>query len=389
MPPFSKEDIELLSRKYKEGTLTAEERALFIHWYAQLATTLEHSEAGNVEGIKERILQKTYQAIEVDNPLPATAGRRKRFIRKYSYLTAAAVFLFVAAASIIFYVTRPEKVAPVAFVNGGVVPGSDKAILTLGNGKTIDLTSAPDGQLATDNNIVLMKQKGGQVQFAGDAQASGGPVTIEYNTIQIPKGGQWKLLLQDGTKVWLNAASSLKFPTSFTGKTREIFLEGEGYFEIAKDISHPFIVHTIHQRVEVLGTHFNVNAYTEDSNTQTTLLEGEVKINGTALLRPGQKAVINGSSLKIQEADIDQAIAWKEGNFIFNGEDLAGIMRQVSRWYNVDVKFQSPELKEITFSGSVSRSISFASLIHRLSLTKEVSFKTEDNTIIVQPYTPD
>lgn len=385
MHPFSNEEIELLSRKYKEGTLTPEEETRFIQWYSQLVPQLEHSEAANVAGIKERILQKTYKAIGVDQPLPALPGRQRRFTQKYAYL-ATAILFFTFGISVLYYMVRIKSAIPAMAIKTSVVPGSDKAILVLGNGKTIDLTAAPNGNLSIDGGTVLTKQKAGEVEFAIGGKASGRTLTNQYNAIQIPKGGQWKLTLQDGTKVWLNAATFLRFPTTFTGKTREIYLEGEGYFEIAQDVAHPFIVHAGSQTVEVLGTHFNINAYKEEKTTQTTLLEGAVSVNGSSRLMPGQKAVSSGNSLKVESADVEQVIAWKEGRFIFGGEDLAGIMRQVSRWYNVEVKFESPELKAITFSGSVSRSIPFPTLIHRLSMTKEVSFTMKNNTVIVQPY---
>ncbi|BAV06956.1 FecR family protein [Filimonas lacunae] len=384
MHPFSQEEIELLSRKYKEGTLTVEERIRFTQWYAQLTTTLEHSGAENTADIKERIFKNTYAAIHAGEQLPQQVNGPKGLLVRYRYVTAAAVLLLLAVA-VVYYIIPPKTDVDAALVKAHVMPGSDKAILTLANGKVIDLTTAPEGELAIDNNAVVKKQKGGEVHFSGTGQGAGTTANV-YNTIHIPKGGQWKLVLNDGTKVWLNAATSLKFPAAFAGKNREIFLEGEGYFEVAENVAHPFIVHTGHQTIEVLGTHFNVNAYTEESNTQTTLLEGSVRINGSALLTPGQKGVSNGYALEVQNADVEQAVAWKEGNFMFNGEDLAGIMRQISRWYKVDVRFQSPELKEITFSGSISRSVPFDKLIHRLSLTKEVSFTIENNTIIVQPY---
>jgi transmembrane sensor len=211
---------------------------------------------------------------------------------------------------------------------------------------------------------------------------------VVYNTISTPRGGQYQLMLADGSKVWLNAASSLRFPASFVGKERKVELLGEAYFEVAKNAKMPFKVKVNGMEVEVLGTHFNINSYENESTIRTTLLEGSVKINknnSSSLLKPGQQAQMNkaGEIKIINDADVEEAIAWKEGKFQFDRADIHDIMRQLTRWYDVDVEYKGTVSSH--FGGTISRDVNLSQVLNMLHLTGEVKFQVEDRKVVVMP----
>lgn len=274
------------------------------------------------------------------------------------------------------------KIQPVEGIeNNDITPGGDKAILTLADGSKIMLDSAHNGDLANQGNVKVIKING-QLAYKG----TGTSAEVLYNTISTPRGGQYQLLLADGSKVWLNAASSLRFPASFTGKERLVELTGEGYFEIAKNENQPFKVDIAGKGVvEVLGTHFNINAYSDEASIKTTLLEGRVKVaasgGATVLLKPGEQAQINGGIKLVNDVDTDEIIAWKAGLFQFNRADVVSIMRQVSRWYNVDVVFEGPVSMK-SFSGIVSRSNNISEVL-KIMEKAGVKFKINGNRITV------
>lgn len=227
-----------------------------------------------------------------------------------------------------------------------------------------------------------------------------------YNTIATPKGGQYQVRLPDGSKVWLNAASSLKYLASFSAwNERKVELSGEAYFEVAKDKDHPFVVKTENQEVIVLGTHFNINSYKDEPATKTTLLEGSVRVSllGTTstastinttqkiskgkpaeiILKPGEQATLIGNNIRVSPQNAEDAIAWKDGYFMFNNESLESVMRKISRWYNLDVVFADASIKNQTFYGRMSRFSKVSQVLKSLALTREVKFELKDNTIHV------
>ena len=247
-----------------------------------------------------------------------------------------------------------------------IKPGSDKAVLTLADGSTIMLQDAQNGAIAQQGSANVVKLNGKL-----DYNASGSQTPeILYNTIATPRGGQYEVQLPDGTHVWLNAASSLRFPTAFTGINREVELTGEAFFEVAKNKSIPFVVNVQHNKVTVLGTHFNINAYSDEKSINTTLLEGSVKFNAglqEKLLKPGQQSVFTPATaaLTVKPVDINQVIAWKNGFFEFDNTDLATIMRQISRWYDVDISYQTRDSKSL-FGGGISRKLNLSEVLHLL-----------------------
>lgn len=300
----------------------------------------------------------------------------------------AAVLLLFAGA--IFFKIHTEKQDLAADVR----PGGNKAILTLADGSKIILDQAGEGNLAQQAGVQIVKTTNGQLVYSIKETAGSGKGTASNltNTISTPRGGQYQVNLPDGTRVWLNAASSLKFPLSFAGlKERKVELKGEAYFEVEKDASKPFVVQSDQQIVQVLGTHFNINSYGDEPDTKTTLLEGAVKVtavNGTkaeqAFLKPGQQAQINSASTHVNVVRVDPMveIAWKNGQFFFENESIENIMKQISRWYDVEVIYED-EMAGKTVWGSVTRYTNVSKVLSILELTGGIHFKIEGRRIIV------
>jgi len=271
-----------------------------------------------------------------------------------------------------------------------ILPGGNNAVLTLANGKSINLNQAANGKLRVTAGITVTKQQDGQLVYTVQNNDGKGEYSNELNTVTTPKGGQYQINLPDGTKVWLNAATSLQFPVSFEAvRKREVTLIGEAYFEVAKN-SKPFVVATQNQQVSVLGTHFSVNSYPNENTTKTTLLEGSVVVSLTGInaserrLKPNQQSVILNGTLKVKEVDAEEAIDWKNGYFIFNNESLESIMRKVSRWYDVDITVSADEkLMQKEFSGTVSRFSEVGDVLEMLELTDGVHFKVKERRIII------
>lgn len=266
-------------------------------------------------------------------------------------------------------------------------PGGNKAVLTLSDGSEIILDSAKNGNLGSQGNSEIIKSKTGELIYnAGSGKAVN---AIVFNTVTTPKGGQYHIVLPDGSGVWLNAASSLKFPTSFTGKERRVEITGEVYFEVMHNAKMPFIVKINETEVAVLGTHFNVMAYPDEKTIKTTLLEGSVKVSRagkSATLSPGQQASITNSLDNIRvlaNVDTEKEMAWKNGYFQFENENLESIMRQVSRWYDVDVNYDGNMSKE-HFTGRLPRNANVSKVLKILSLSG-VKFRIENKTINVTP----
>lgn len=304
------------------------------------------------------------------------------------WLRVAAVLLF--CMGVLFFATRTQKTGLLA----DVAPGGNKATLTLADGSKILLDAAVKGNLVKQSGVLVTKTSDGQLVYTIEEQIShkNSGTKSQTNTISTPRGGQYQINLPDGTMVWLNAASELKFPLSFAAlKERRVKLTGEAYFEVKKDAAKPFIVQSDKQTVEVLGTHFNISSYTDDARVKTTLLEGAVKVrklNGAAseeaVLRPGQQAQIGPASGKIEVLKVDPAteVAWKKGEFFFENEPIENIMREVSRWYDVDIVYKD-DFSGKTVWGSVTRYGNVSKVLAILELTGEIHFKIEGRRIIV------
>jgi transmembrane sensor len=266
---------------------------------------------------------------------------------------------------------------------------TEHVVLTLSNGKKIILDQTVNGQITEDNNTVISKVNGGQVVYnLSDLNiGNSGDGKLVYNTISTPVGKNYQLILADGTRVWLNAMSSLKFPVTFTDKERNVELIGEGYFEVARDKAKPFMVAAKNMKIQVLGTHFNVSAYPEDNLVEASLVEGAIKAdngNSSILLKPGQQAILrNGSSqINMQSFNSEEVTDWKNGYFIFRNEPIDEIMKKISRWYNIDVKYQGV-MSEEAFGGKYLKSNSLSELLSSLELTGTVKFKIDGRRVTV------
>lgn len=304
---------------------------------------------------------------------------------------AAAVLVFALLGTGYFIYSPPssQQQSLLAGEKHVIQPGGNKAMLILSDGSRILLDSAANGLLARQQHTIVNKDQDGRLVYRlTDTEHITGPP--EMNTVSTPRGGQYQVMLPDGTSVWLNAASSIRFPSSFTGNERRLELSGEAYFEVARDEKRPFLVSSGTQTVEVLGTHFNISAYQDDPLIKTTLIEGAVKVvehisGRSEFLRPGQEAAIaEAGQITLTDAIPGQATAWKEGKFTFNGESIEQIMRRIARWYDVEVIFQG-NVGEAYFTGSVSRFADVTDVLRKLELTGTVHFKIEERRIIVMP----
>jgi ferric-dicitrate binding protein FerR (iron transport regulator) len=303
---------------------------------------------------------------------------------------AAAVVLMVSAATIFWIQQRAQKTvtAPptMAAVSNALTPGSNKAILTLSNGSSILLDSAANGRLAQQGSSSVVKLANGQLSYQRNGAMSDGDIL--YNTMSTPRGGQYKVILPDGTLVWLNASSSVRYPTAFHGKERKVEVKGEAYFEVVHNAQQPFKVVVNGVAVDVLGTHFNVNGYGDEAATRITLLEGSVKISkglSSAMLKPGQQVMVAAdNNIRFNNGvDVEEAIAWKNGLFWFNGVDLPGIMRQLSRWYDIEVQYEGA-IPQRHFTGHVFRDLKLSEVLNILALS-HVHFRLEGKKLIVTP----
>ncbi|WP_354374850.1 FecR family protein [Pedobacter africanus] len=268
-----------------------------------------------------------------------------------------------------------------------IAPGKQGATLTLASGTTIKLSDTQNGELAKQAGVTITKTKEGQLVY--EIKPSTGVSTDlgAVNTLTTARGETYKVKLPDGTEVWLNAASSIRYAANLleSGK-RKVSLQGEAYFQVAKDKAHPFVVKSGNQEVEVLGTQFNINAY-KSTNTKTTLLEGSVKLAYNAqqkILLPNQQATTGKGDIAVKDIDGEFAVAWKNGFFMFDSERLEDIMEKLSRWYNVEVEFTEPALKNMTFFGTVSKSENISKVLKALERTKSVTFIVENNKVIIK-----
>jgi transmembrane sensor len=384
---MEKQRIAYLYQQYMNGTASAEEQE---EWAVLLNNT------GVQKDIQE-IVDASYYSMP-DHEMKDLEGNRSEEI--FNHITGvsaqpvkrtlwprmavAASFFIVLSAGIWFYHTESGKGQSGSNqIINDIAPGKNTAKLTLANGKSIDLSDQKTGLVVHAASFAY--NDGTAVPQTASEKEMESTEALSLNT---PRGGTYQVVLSDGTKVWLNAASSLKFPATFSNSAgnRLVELTGEAYFEVAKDRKHPFIVKTARQEVEVLGTHFNINSYTDTGVSTTTLLEGSVHLSGTGLndnLKPGQKAILDASHhLRIEPANLKEAVAWKNGYFRFNAARIDEVMVTLARWYNIEVVFEGP-VSEEKFSGHISRNIKISEVLNMLSYSKAVKFKVEGRRVTV------
>ena len=382
---MTREEYNSLYEKYLAGNCSEKEQAELENYQDSLELQEQRWDVrtmGNSEEIK--------QAIQEDLNYSIQEHSKYRIFRIRAWQSAAAAILILLIAGIYYYQSSPEPVlvkTEIPRFKNDILPGNNKAILTLDDGSKIDLDDAKTGILASESNIDIKKTGTGQLEYTAGTQSV---KTVKYNILSTPMGGEYQLVLPDGSKVWLNSGSTLRFPTAFIGSERIVELKGEAYFDIAKNPKMPFLVRTNNAMdIKVLGTQFNVMAYDDEKNINTTLIEGSVEVlkgSGTTMLKPGQEAILNRGSgnIKVAQADLEQAIAWKNGYFIFYNENIESIMRKVSRWYNVDIVYQG-NLNNKDFVGTISRNKNVSELLKMLELTGAIHFSIDGRRITVMP----
>ncbi|NQX39129.1 FecR protein [Pedobacter steynii] len=370
--------LEDLAHRYLMGTLSKEEQQEFDHWFNttnEEPIAVPEALAEDKEAHRLAILKKIRKELDAEAPRKITLWRN---------IAAAAAVVFVVGLTALFYLKYQQRPEPGStdLLASDIAPGKNAATLTLADGKKIVLSALKDGKLLTQAGVEIEKRADGQLIYK--QKHPGTTVKPEYNTLTTSRGEQYQVFLPDGSKVWLNAASSVKFPLSFGAlKERRVYLTGEAYFEVSKDKLRPFRVVSEQQVVTVYGTHFNINSYGDEAAVKTTLLEGSVDVNGT-LLKPNQQAVLAGGKINVIPVRVENVVAWKNGYFRFSSESLESIMRKVSRWYDVEVEFQNPSLKNVEFGGVVTRYTTISKVLEMLELTEEASFELKGKTIIVK-----
>lgn len=360
-----------LIRRYRDNKASQEELDVFFHLISKGELNEELEEVMNEKALADEDKQRA---------IP---------LYKRSWLrVAAAVLLFtISAISCIIYSKQgnPQVTAQSKPAVQDIAPGGDKAILQLADGSTIVLESTPNDSIVKQGNASIVKKD----NLLAYNVVNENSTEILFNRVTTPRGGQYQLVLADGSKIWLNAASSIHFPTAFTGRQRKVEVTGEAYFEVAKNASMPFIVVVDGKsEVEVLGTHFNINSYADEATVNTTLLEGSVNVksNGESrIITPGQQAQINsnGQIALNKEPDIEQVMAWKNGLFNFKGESIENIMRQLARWYNFSVQYEESITEK--FYVKVDRNTNISNIFKILETTGGVHFKIEGKKITVKP----
>jgi transmembrane sensor len=374
-----------LANKVAGGLANEQELSLYSNYINQFKGNSEWNSQlmGNEAEAKNELFNKIHTGLTV-KAIP--------FYQKttFKYLIAACIALVVTAIGAVFYsnnlnsLKNKNKIA----LENDVAPGGNNAVLTLADGSQVLLNDTDNGKIIEEKGISITKAKDGQLIYRiidrGANSTSNTEQVIAYNTITTPRGGQYQVLLPDGTQVWLNASSSIKFPTYFSAKQRNVTLTGEAYFEVSKDKTKSFVVNVDEMSVEVLGTHFDVMAYKDEESINTTLLEGSVKVtknNESRILKPGQQAKVKGG-IQVVEAAAD-VLAWKNGLTSFIDADIRTIMRQVARWYDVEVKYEG-DIPRRLFTGEISRKANLSELIKIIKLSN-IQLKLEGNVITVMP----
>lgn len=363
-----------LAQKQLQGTISPDESVELAEWLA-------HDDGQQLEVPPAMAESRDLHEKKLLGAIEHSIGwKRSARIRAFRLTAAAASVLLIVTLG--WWLTKQPSspITPTAVNNNNGSPGGNRAVLTLGNGTQIVLDSAGNGTLFNQGGIHCIKLDSGSLAY----NAGGDPEEVQIHTLSTPVGGQFRIALSDGTNVWLNAASSLKFPSSFKGQERSVEITGEAYFEVAADKGKPFKVAFNGSSVEVLGTHFNVMAYPDEAKSKVTLLEGSVAISnqsGRQLLKPGMQAFV-GNTITTSKANIEEAVAWKNGLFIFDNEDIHSIMRKLSRWYDVKPIYTTG-MPGLTFSGTVSRYGNVSGVLSMLEMTESVQFNLKGGTIEV------
>lgn len=406
--------IASLLYKRLSGTITSDEDVALQNWLKEnsaneaFAQQLEEDDFTKdlarrsplqLSGLREELYAKIQQATGIEKSLsmgeakvvPMQADRHSRksalVYMRSNFVRVAVVLLILAGACALWIFFQQDhtsgRTVKTIAVKNEIPPGGNRATLTLSDGSAITLDSASIGTIAQQGNVAISKSAAGTVQY----NAKGSGAALAMNTLRTPKGGQYKLVLPDGSKVWLNAASSITFPTQFASRERKVTITGEAYFEIAADAARPFYVTAKETDVKVLGTSFNINAYDDEPAIATTLLTGAVMVNVSThsqRLQPGQQAnTKRGELLLKKNIDIDAVVAWKEGYFNFEDMRLEAVMRQLERWYDIEVAYDGA-IHNIAFYGKLSKDLTLQETLEGMAKTG-LHFRLEGRRLIVTP----
>lgn len=384
-------EVQLLLEKYKQGSITAAEleRLQELSQQPEVAALIKADidtllrQGAPDSGWQPADHPEIVAHILAQPTLKATRPSRNR------WLLAAACLAALAIGGGAYLYQHQRQPVVIAKQVKPIQPGSNKAMLVLADGSTLPLDSAHLGEIAQQGDARI-HNNGEGITYQANGKAAG----IVYNAIVTPRGGQYQLGLPDGSRVWLNAASSIRFPTAFAGKERRVEISGEAYFQVAPNAAQPFIVAVKGNEameVQVLGTSFNIMAYADEAAITTTLESGAVQLSrggAKAMLQPGQAGTLAGNaSFSVGPADMEQALAWKDGKFRFRNTSIQTIMRQIARWYDVEVTY-SGDLSDVRLTGVISRRADADDLLHILSATQRVSFETDHHQIKVKPFYP-
>lgn len=407
---MAKDELTALIHKYLSGEATEEEKLRLEEWYESFdssSLTFGKGDPGeaneslvrSLAALKEKMARENSPVIKKIEP-----------VKRISPIWYAAAILIIATAVGIFLSFWNKKVVSpvvgsiaVPSLNKDFQPGGNNAVLTLANGQKVVLDSTGTGLISRQGKTSIIKVNNGLLKYNGQQAGNNEQPNIQYNMITTPRGGKYEVILPDGSKVWLNAASSLRFPTAFTGVSREVQMTGEAYFEIARNASKPFIVKEENIEVKVLGTEFDVNAYADERDLKVTLVGGSVKVvsqnnsglkkadqEQQAVLSSGQQVILSLSKDGTQkmnvvnDADINEAIAWKADLFWFDNDNIREVCRQLSRWYDIHITIEGniPDL----FTGSIPRNLTFSKVFEVLQKTGSIQYKVvSDKSIVVTP----
>jgi hypothetical protein len=377
MSNLTPEQISSLAEKLLKGTISPEEKILFENWYNTLPEEKVEWDDNEVNSARE-LQTRMFRNIKGE----------KTIVTKWYWAAASILILFITGITYHYTSTKKQdqQLAQDRLkAKNNIVPGSNKATLTLANGEVIVLDKEHNGALAKQGSVQIIKLNNGQLAYKADQTKDAGR-QVSFNTLSTPAGGQYQITLPDGTVVWMNAASSLIFPTAFTGKDRTVKLKGEAYFEVSANEHQPFIVRVNNMDVQVLGTRFNVMAYEDEQVVKTTLLQGMVKVaadNKVVLLKPGQQAKMKQSGeMNVIPVNVEEVVAWKNGIFSFNGATTQEVMQQIARWYDAEIVYPDGIPKGL-FRGEIERTADISTVLKILEVSG-VKFTVEGHKIVVR-----